>query len=166
MARVAPRSDSKVRRISRSRACVSTWIVTSSGMQVLARSACARNRTRSAKPTGKPTSISLKPISHQRLEHPQLARDVHRLDQRLVAVAQVGAAPDRRAGSARRRARCGPSGATGAKARYLLAGLLQHGMDFSLWLGCNQQPQRKTARCWCKRAVSRGICARAHRLRP
>ena len=31
----APRSDSKVRSISGSRACVSTWIVTSSGTQVL-----------------------------------------------------------------------------------------------------------------------------------
>ena len=44
------------------------------GHQVLARSAGARSRIRSATPTGKPTSISLKPIAHQRLEHAQLAR--------------------------------------------------------------------------------------------
>ena len=34
---------------------------------------------------------------HQEAEHPQLAVGVHRLDQRLVAVAQIHAAPDRRA---------------------------------------------------------------------
>ena len=33
---------------------------------------------------------------HQQPEHPQLAVGVHRLDQRLVAVAQIDAAPDRR----------------------------------------------------------------------
>jgi hypothetical protein len=34
---------------------------------------------------------------HQSVEHAALARAIHRLDQRLVAVAQVGAAPERRA---------------------------------------------------------------------
>ena len=34
---------------------------------------------------------------HEQVEHPLLARGVHRLDEGLVAVAQVGRAPDRRA---------------------------------------------------------------------
>jgi len=34
--------------------------------------------------------------SHQQLEHAALALGVHRLDQRLIAVAQIDAAPDRR----------------------------------------------------------------------
>ena len=33
---------------------------------------------------------------HERLEHPQLADRVHRVDERLVAVAQVDRAPPRR----------------------------------------------------------------------
>ena len=47
---------------------------------------------------GKPTSISLKPISTSVSNMRSLRGDVHRLDQRLVAVAQVDAAPDGRAG--------------------------------------------------------------------
>ncbi len=39
----------------------------------------------------------LQPHLHQLLEEAQLARGVHRLDQGLVAVAQVGAHPARRA---------------------------------------------------------------------
>jgi hypothetical protein len=58
MARFAPMSDSKVRLISASRAWVSTWIVTSSGI----RSSSMRLRTKSKSvwdAEGKPTSISL-----------------------------------------------------------------------------------------------------------
>ncbi|MNM69437.1 hypothetical protein D3C81_810330 [compost metagenome] len=40
---------------------------------------------------------------HQDLEHAQLLVGIHRLDQRLVAVAQVGAQPDRRLGDGLRR---------------------------------------------------------------
>ena len=40
----------------------------------------------------------LEPDPDQRLEHPQLAGLIHRLDQRLVAVAKVGAAPEGRSG--------------------------------------------------------------------
>ena len=43
---------------------------------------------------------------HQQVEHAPLARGVHRLDQRLVAVAQIDAAPQRRRGDAPCRARC------------------------------------------------------------
>ena len=78
---------------------------------------------------GKPTSISLKPISHQHLEHAQLARRVHRLDQRLVAVAQVDAAPQRRPGSARRRASVRSVEAHRREGAVLGLRLLQHGMS-------------------------------------
>ena len=47
---------------------------------------------------GKATSISLKPSCTSRSEHPVLAVDAHRLDQRLVAVAKIDRAPDRRLG--------------------------------------------------------------------
>ena len=47
---------------------------------------------------GKPTSISLKPISTRWREHDALALKVHRVDQGLVAVAQVDAAPARGSG--------------------------------------------------------------------
>ncbi len=68
----------------------------------------------------------------QRLEHAQLARDVHRLDQRLVAVAQVDAAPDRRTGEHR----VGPGAVRQADAgeRAVFGGrVLQHGRD-SGWM--------------------------------
>ena len=61
MARGAPASASNVRRISGSRAWVSTWMVTSSGM----RSSSMSLRTKSnstCEAEGNPTSISLKPI--------------------------------------------------------------------------------------------------------
>ena len=130
-----------------SRACVSTWIVTSSGMQVLARSACARSRTRSATPTGKPTSISLKPIATSVSNMRSL---------RAMSIGSISAwlpsrrstlQPDRRAASARRRARCGPCRRDRGEGAVLAAGLLQHGGSLGE-LDRNQQPQKQTARCW------------------
>ena len=63
MARGAPRRDSMVRRISSSRACVITMMVTSSGI-----SFCSmRSRTvwkSVSDADGKPTSISLRPTAH------------------------------------------------------------------------------------------------------
>ena len=59
---------------------------------------------------GKPTSISFTPEGDEEVEHLLLARGVHRLDERLVAVAQVGRAPDRARGRRRGRARCGRAG--------------------------------------------------------
>ena len=56
---------------------------------------------------GKPTSISLKPICTSCVEHAQLAGRVHRVDQRLVAVAQVDRAPQRRLVDDDGRATCG-----------------------------------------------------------
>jgi hypothetical protein len=90
-------ADSTVRRISSSRAWVRTMMVTSSGMRFSSTS--MRTKSKSVcEADGKPTSISLMPILHQHLEETQLLFGAHRLDQRLVAVAQVGAHPDRRLG--------------------------------------------------------------------
>ena len=64
--------------------------------------------------------------AHEHLEHSQLARAVHRLDQRLVAVAQIDAAPQRRA----RQLRVGPAAiAQGNRCEGTVFGirLLQHG---------------------------------------
>jgi hypothetical protein len=77
---------------------------------------------------------------HEGLEHPQLARHVHRFDQRLVAVPQVHAAPHGRAGDHG----VGP-GAVAQPDRgersVLGGGVLQHGGS---WRGCGV-PQRPNA---------------------
>jgi hypothetical protein len=44
---------------------------------------------------GKPTSISLKPHLHERLNNSSFLPDVHRHGERLVAIAQIHAAPAR-----------------------------------------------------------------------
>ncbi len=74
---------------------VSTWIVTSPGMRP--------DRTRPemksnsvAPAAGKPTSISFTPHLAQQFEEARLLLAVHRIDQRLVAVAHVGGEPARR----------------------------------------------------------------------
>ena len=90
-----PRSASKVRVISSGRHCTSTCSETSSG--TLPSSMHQRAKSKSVcEADGKPISISLKPMSSSRLEHARLALVAHRIDQRLVAVAQVDRAPDRR----------------------------------------------------------------------
>ncbi len=59
--RFAPRTESKVRRISSSRDCVRTWIVTSSGIK--SSSTSLRTKSKSVcDAEGNPTSISLNPI--------------------------------------------------------------------------------------------------------
>ena len=61
MAFFTPCSDSIVRRISDSRACVSTWMLTSSGIRFS--SISRRTKLNSVcEADGKPTSISLKPM--------------------------------------------------------------------------------------------------------
>ena len=93
----APFTASKVRSISSGRHCVSTWIATSSG--ILPPSMIERTKSKSVcEAEGKATSISLKPMLDEQIEHAVLAIDAHRLDQRLVAVAQIDGAPDRRLG--------------------------------------------------------------------
>jgi hypothetical protein len=64
---------------------------------------------------------------HQQLEHAQLALGVHGFHQRLVAVAQIGRQPDRRAGQDG----VGPGAvpeADGREGAVLGAGLLEHGV--------------------------------------
>ena len=93
----APTSDSTVRSIKSSRACTSTCNQTSSGARFSSMS--RRLKVNSVfDADGKPTSISLKPHLHERLEQFELLADVHRHGERLVAVAQIHAAPARRAG--------------------------------------------------------------------
>jgi hypothetical protein len=61
MARRAPWMASKVRVMSSSRAWVSTWIVTSSGMRSFSISSRTKSNSGCAA-EGKPTSISWKPM--------------------------------------------------------------------------------------------------------
>ena len=120
MARGAPASASKVRRISSSRACVSTWIVTSSGISFC--SISRRTKSKSAcEADGKPTSISLKPmrtsISNMRsLRAGSIGSISAWLPSRRSTLHHSGGRSSTASGqrlSARR---------TGAKARYLVAG--------------------------------------------
>ena len=92
MARGAPFTASKVRRMMWSRHWVSTWMVTSSGMRSSSMS-LRRNSYSVSDAAGKPTSISLKPILHQHVVELQLLLQAHGDHQTLVAVPQVHAAP-------------------------------------------------------------------------
>jgi hypothetical protein len=69
--------------------------------------------------------------AHQHLEHPQLALQVHGLDERLVAIAQVGGQPDGRTGDLR----VGPCAVLepdGGEGAVLAGGVLQHGCRSSI----------------------------------
>ena len=90
---------------------------------------------------------------HQQLEHLQLALDAHGLDQRLVAVAQIGAQPDRRLGQHGVR----PGAilqANGRERAVFGSGLLQHEnvpdkerVEQSATMRTTQGPKKRTARC-------------------
>ena len=91
-----PTSDCTVRSMSSSRACVSTWIVTSGGDEVLLDERADEVEVGGA--GGREADLDLLVAHlHEQPEHPQLAVGVHRVDEGLVAVAQVDAAPLRRA---------------------------------------------------------------------
>ena len=91
----APTSDSTVRSIKSSRACTSTWSHTSSGARFSSMS--RRLKVNSVfDADGKPTSISLKPVFTSVWNNSSFCDDVHRHGERLVAVAQIHAAPARR----------------------------------------------------------------------
>ena len=66
MARFAPRQASKVRSIRSGRLCVSTWMVTSSGIIFFSMSSRTKSKSVSDA-AGNPTSISLKPMSQSNL---------------------------------------------------------------------------------------------------
>lgn len=90
---LAPRTASKVLRISSSRACTRTCTVTSSG--ICPPSIRVRRISYSvSEAEGKPTSISLKPQS-TKVWKSEFFRNTHRCYQCLVAVAQINTAPYR-----------------------------------------------------------------------
>ena len=91
-----PTSDCTVRSMSSSRAWVSTWMVTPCGHEVLLDERAHEVEVGLAR-GGEPDLDLAVAHLHEELEHPQLALRVHRLDEGLVAVAQVDAAPRRRA---------------------------------------------------------------------
>src|SRR5579875_2132869 len=74
-----------------SRHCTSTWTVTSSGM----RSSSAMRRMKS-KSVREPDLDLLEADLEEDVEERHLAVGVHRVDERLVAVTEVDAAPARR----------------------------------------------------------------------
>ncbi len=77
-------------------ACTSTWIVTSSGMWFSSMS--RRLKSNSVFDADGKTDLDfLEPALHQRLEKLEFLRDVHRHGERLVAIAEIDAAPDGRA---------------------------------------------------------------------
>ena len=160
IARGTPCSASKVRRIKGSRACVSTWIVTSSGMRLSSISLRTKSNS-TCEAEGKPTSISLKPIftsaSNMRILRAMSMGSISAwLPSRRSTLHHTGGLVSTASGHVRSVRRMG------AKGRYLLAGFFNIGMIGSLFGWVNQQPQKKTARCWCKRAVIREFnCARA-----
>ena len=104
---------------------------------------------------GKPTSISLKPICTSGLEHPQLAGRVHRVDERLVAVAEVDRAPPGRLLDALRlgQVRSASGAASGENGRYFSNGI-GFGVTFSGGIGrsLSVRSGRKTtnAPCGCR----------------
>ena len=154
MARLAPRSDSKVRRISSSRAWVSTMMVTSSGMRFSSTS--LRTKSKSVcEADGKADLDLLDADLDQHLEEAQLALRAHRLDQRLVAVAQVGAHPDRRLGDACGSARCGrPGGRRGRGG--ICGGVFQHGRSSVVFRGLRKSMD-KAKRPAGRLAVHKGV---------
>ena len=94
IARRAPRIDSKLRSISSGRAWVSTWIVTSVGHEILLDELADKGEIGLRR--GRKADLDLLEAElDQQVEHAALAVGPHRLDQRLVAVAQIDAAPDR-----------------------------------------------------------------------
>ena len=96
-----------------SRHCVSTWIVTSSGMWPPSMS--SRQKSKSVWLARREADLDLL-VAHldEQLEHAQLALGVHRVDEGLVAVAQVDGAPARGAGRCASSATCGPGARRGS----------------------------------------------------
>ena len=94
---LAPTIDSAVRSIRSSRAWVSTETVTSSGIRSSLDQLADEVEVGLAG-GGKSDLDLLVAHPHQQVEHLVLAGRGHRVDQRLVAVAQIGGQPARRPG--------------------------------------------------------------------
>src|SRR5258706_1043055 len=122
MARFAPRRDSKVRRISGSRAWVRTWTVTSSGISFS--SISLRTKSKSVwDAAGKPISISLKPhfsnsMNMHNLRSASIGSINAWLPSRRSTLHQTGGRVMTRFGQVR------SANATGAKERYFCDGIL------------------------------------------
>jgi hypothetical protein len=122
MARLAPMQDSTVRRISSSRAWVSTMMVTSSGMRFSSTS--MRTKSKSVcEADGKPTSISFTPIctsfSKKRSFFSGLIGSIRAwLPSRRSVLIQIGGWVMMRFGHWR------SASGTAGKGRYLAAGLV------------------------------------------
>ncbi len=86
-----------MRRINSSRAWVSTWIVTSAGILRLSMRVADEIEI-GLRGGGKADLDLLEAHRDERVEHADLAVRAHRLDQRLVAVAQIDGTPDRSPG--------------------------------------------------------------------
>ena len=86
---LAPRQASKVRSISSGRLCVRTWMVTSSGIIFL--DELADEVEIGLGRRGKADLDFLEAHVAEQPEHAHLAVEIHRHDERLVAVAQVDA---------------------------------------------------------------------------
>ena len=157
--RLAPRTASKLRSISGSRAGVSTWMETSSGIRLSSMS--LRTKSNSVcDADGKPISISLKPtrtsVSNMRsLRSASIGSISAWLPSRRSELHHTGGFVSTASGQVRLARR------TGATGRYLAAGFLS--MDIAVLQGiCSDSatPQKETARLRCaERAVDPEICS-------
>ena len=87
---------------------------------------------------------------HDGVEHPALAGRVHRVDERLVAVAEVDRAPQRRLRRSAGPARCGRAATSGRNGRYLSKGIVfgvtgSGGIGVPWVVGAVWSGQRKTS---------------------
>jgi hypothetical protein len=94
MALLAPSIDSKVRRMRSSRHWVRTWIVTPSGNEVVFDQLTHEVEVGLRRSGEADLDLSEADLD-ETVPHATLAHGVHRVDQRLVAVAEIDRAPDR-----------------------------------------------------------------------
>ena len=152
MAFFTPCRDSIVRRISDSRACVSTWMLTSSGIRFS--SISRRTKLNSVcEADGKPTSISLKPMftsswNISSLRSTLMGSISAWLPSRRSVLSQIGALVSTASGQVR------SFRPTGANGRYLEAGCCnmknvpdKERVEQSATMRTTQGPKKRTARC-------------------
>jgi hypothetical protein len=121
MAFFAPRSASRSAMMSSSRHWQRIWMATSPGM----RFSSMRRRQKSnsiCEADGKADLDFLEADFHEQLEILEFLLDAHGLGEGLVAVAEIDAAPERRAGSRVRLGHWRLGRATGGNGRYLVMG--------------------------------------------
>ncbi len=179
VARGAPASDWTVRSISSSRAWVSTEICTSPGMR--SPSMRAADEVKVGLAGGREADLDLLVAHpHQQVEHGALAGRAHRVDQRLVAVPQVGGQPAGRRGDGL--AGPGPVGQVDGRERGVAmaghaAGLLMYGLvrgwhrgsrslaDRAGASGRTKTPRRGSRPLWGPAAATKQEQSAKHRCR-